>query len=132
MKLSYSSPTLNYPPQVVRDSFFTQGVLVNFSRNLVAAVVSTVITVSAFASDITGAGATFPYPVYSKWAEAFKAKSGVGVNYQSIGSSGGIKQIKAKTVDFGATDAPLKADEVEKEAWSSSLQSLAAWLLLQT
>jgi len=88
---------------------------VNFTKNLVSAVVTTVISVSAFASDITGAGATFPFPVYSKWAEAFKAKSGVGVNYQSIGSSGGIKQIKAKTVDFGATDAPLKADEVEKE-----------------
>ena len=87
----------------------------NFTKNLVSAVVTTVISVSAFASDITGAGATFPFPVYSKWAEAFKAKSGVGVNYQSIGSSGGIKQIKAKTVDFGATDAPLKADEVEKE-----------------
>lgn len=87
----------------------------NFTKNLVSAVVTTVISVSAFASDITGAGATFPFPVYSKWAEAFKAKSGVGVNYQSIGSSGGIKQIKAKTVDFGATDAPMKADEVEKE-----------------
>ena len=100
---------------MVADCYFLQGVLVNFSRNLVAAVASTVISVSAFASDITGAGATFPFPVYSKWAEAFKEKSGVGVNYQSIGSSGGIKQIKAKTVDFGATDAPLKADEVEKE-----------------
>ena len=87
----------------------------NFSRNLVTAVISAAISVSAFASEITGAGATFPFPVYSKWAEAFKEKSGVGVNYQSIGSSGGIKQIKAKTVDFGATDAPLKADEVEKE-----------------
>ena len=100
---------------MVLNDFFLQGVLVNFTKNLVSAVVTTVISVSAFASDITGAGATFPFPVYSKWAEAFKAKSGVGVNYQSIGSSGGIKQIKAKTVDFGATDAPLKADEVEKE-----------------
>ena len=86
---------------------------------LVKTVVSTLLValsaVTASATDITGAGATFPFPVYSKWAEAFKDKSGVGVNYQSIGSSGGIKQIKAKTVDFGATDAPLKADEVEKE-----------------
>ena len=86
---------------------------------LVKTVVSTMVlalsAVAANATDITGAGATFPFPVYSKWAEAFKDKSGVGVNYQSIGSSGGIKQIKAKTVDFGATDAPLKADEVEKE-----------------
>ena len=73
------------------------------------------VTIAAQATDITGAGATFPFPIYSKWAEAFKNASGSGVNYQSIGSSGGIKQIKAKTVDFGATDAPLKADEVEKE-----------------
>jgi phosphate transport system substrate-binding protein len=72
-------------------------------------------TAAVHAADITGAGATFPFPVYSKWSEAYKEKSGVGVNYQSIGSSGGIKQIKAKTVDFGATDAPLKADDVEKE-----------------
>ena len=70
---------------------------------------------AAQATDITGAGATFPYPVYSKWAEAFKAKTGIGMNYQSIGSGGGIKQIKAKTVDFGASDAPLKADELEKD-----------------
>jgi len=70
---------------------------------------------AAQATDITGAGATFPYPVYSKWAEAFKAKTGIGMNYQSIGSGGGIKQIKAKTVDFGASDAPLKADELAKD-----------------
>ena len=70
---------------------------------------------SVHAADITGAGATFPFPVYSKWSEAFKDKTDIGVNYQSIGSSGGIKQIKAKTVDFGATDAPMKADEAEKE-----------------
>ena len=78
-------------------------------------VASAIVSTSVFATDITGAGATFPFPVYSKWAEAYKEKSGVGVNYQSIGSSGGIKQIKAKTVDFGATDAPMKADEAEKE-----------------
>ena len=86
---------------------------------LVQTVVSSMLlalsTAAVHAADITGAGATFPFPVYSKWSEAYKEKSGVGVNYQSIGSSGGIKQIKAKTVDFGATDAPLKADEVEKE-----------------
>ncbi|MCX7139141.1 MAG: phosphate ABC transporter substrate-binding protein PstS, partial [Proteobacteria bacterium] len=69
----------------------------------------------AVAADITGAGATFPYPLYSKWAEAYKAKTGVGMNYQSIGSGGGIKQITAKTVDFGATDAPLTAEQLEKE-----------------
>jgi phosphate transport system substrate-binding protein len=66
----------------------------------------------AYATDFTGAGATFPYPIYSKWAEAYKAHSGVGMNYQSIGSGGGIKQIQAKTVDFGATDAPLNESEL--------------------
>jgi phosphate transport system substrate-binding protein len=66
------------------------------------------------AVDITGAGATFPYPVYAKWADAYKTKTGVGMNYQSIGSGGGIKQILAKTVDFGATDAPMTPEEQEK------------------
>jgi phosphate transport system substrate-binding protein len=70
---------------------------------------------SAFATDITGAGATFPYPIYAKWAEAYKAKTSVGMNYQSIGSGGGIKQINAKTVDFGASDMPLKPEQLEKE-----------------
>ena len=69
---------------------------------------------TASAADITGAGATFPYPIYAKWAEAYKAKTGIGMNYQSIGSGGGIKQIKAKTVDFGASDMPLKPEELEK------------------
>jgi phosphate transport system substrate-binding protein len=69
---------------------------------------------TAGAAEISGAGATFPYPVYAKWAEAYKAKTGTSVNYQSIGSGGGIKQIQAKTVDFGASDMPLKADELEK------------------
>jgi len=72
------------------------------------------VATAAFAADITGAGATFPYPVYSKWAEAYKAKTGVGLNYQAIGSGGGIKQIEAKTVDFGGSDVPLKLDELEK------------------
>lgn len=66
------------------------------------------------AADITGAGATFPYPIYAKWAEAYKAKTGVGLNYQSIGSGGGIKQIKAKTVDFGASDKPLEEAELNE------------------
>ena len=70
---------------------------------------------AAGAADITGAGATFPYPLYAKWAEAYKAKTGVGLNYQSIGSGGGIKQIIAKTVDFGASDAPLEPAMLEKE-----------------
>ena len=68
---------------------------------------------AAISADITGAGATFPYPVYAKWAEAYKAKTGIGMNYQSIGSGGGIKQIKAKTVDFGASDKPLKPEELD-------------------
>jgi len=66
------------------------------------------------AANITGAGATFPYPVYAKWAEAYKAQAGIEMNYQSIGSGGGIKQILAKTVDFGATDAPMTPEEQEK------------------
>lgn len=69
---------------------------------------------SVFATDITGAGATFPYPIYAKWAEAYKAKTGIGMNYQSIGSGGGIKQINAKTVDFGASDMPLKPEDLDK------------------
>jgi len=86
-----------------------------FSSAVMTAVATAIVSTSVIATDITGAGATFPFTVYSKWSEAYKDKSGVGVNYQSIGSSGGIKQIKAKTVDFGATDAPMKADEAEKE-----------------
>lgn len=70
---------------------------------------------AAPAADITGAGATFPYPIYAKWADAYKQKTGVGLNYQSIGSGGGIKQIVSKTVDFGASDAPLKLEQLEKD-----------------
>jgi phosphate transport system substrate-binding protein len=72
------------------------------------------VTTNALAIDITGAGATFPYPIYAKWAEAYKAKTGNGMNYQSIGSGGGIKQIQAKTVDFGASDKPLTPEELNK------------------
>jgi phosphate transport system substrate-binding protein len=68
----------------------------------------------AHAADISGAGATFPYPIYAKWADAYKKETGVGLNYQSIGSGGGIKQIKAKTVTFGASDAPLTGKELEE------------------
>jgi phosphate transport system substrate-binding protein len=68
----------------------------------------------AAAVEISGAGATFPYPVYAKWADTYKKETGVGLNYQSIGSGGGIKQIEAKTVTFGATDAPLKGTDLEK------------------
>jgi phosphate transport system substrate-binding protein len=68
---------------------------------------------AATALDISGAGATFPYPIYAKWAEAYKAKTGVAMNYQSIGSGGGIKQIEAKTVDFGASDKPLEPKDLD-------------------
>ncbi|HUK01114.1 MAG TPA: phosphate ABC transporter substrate-binding protein PstS [Steroidobacteraceae bacterium] len=67
----------------------------------------------AQAADISGAGATFPYPIYAKWADAYKTKTGIGLNYQSIGSGAGIKQIKAKTVTFGASDMPLKPDDLK-------------------
>jgi phosphate transport system substrate-binding protein len=81
------------------------------------AVAGALITAQAsavFAADITGAGATFPYPIYAKWADAYRKVTGVGLNYQSIGSGGGIKQITAKTVSFGASDAPLKAADLDK------------------
>ncbi len=87
-----------------------------FRTKLLTAVTFASLTIgSAFAADITGAGATFPYPIYAKWADAYKAKTGNGMNYQSIGSGGGIKQIKAKTVDFGASDVPLKVEDLEKD-----------------
>src|SRR5437016_12198602 len=70
---------------------------------------------TAQAADISGAGATFPYPIYAKWADAYKKETGVGLNYQSIGSGGGIKQIQAKTVTFGASDMPLKGAELDKD-----------------
>jgi phosphate transport system substrate-binding protein len=71
--------------------------------------------VTANAADITGAGATFPFPIYAKWAEAYKKETGIGLNYQSIGSSGGIRQINARTVTFGATDAPVKGEDLDKQ-----------------
>ncbi|MEG0041637.1 MAG: phosphate ABC transporter substrate-binding protein PstS [Massilia sp.] len=85
-----------------------------FKKILSGAAAALVMTTS-FAADMTGAGATFPYPIYAKWAEGYKAATGNGLNYQSVGSGAGIKQIKAKTVDFGASDMPLKADELDKE-----------------
>ncbi len=81
---------------------------------LIAGVAVAGIATTAMAADISGAGATFPYPIYSKWADAYKTKTGNGLNYQSIGSGGGIKQIEAGTVIFGASDMPLKADDLEK------------------
>jgi phosphate transport system substrate-binding protein len=82
-------------------------------KRLIASILATIsITVSA--ADITGAGATFPYPIYAKWAEAYSKDTGVKLNYQSIGSSGGIRQINNKTVTFGATDAPVKGEDLDK------------------
>ena len=79
-----------------------------------AVAAAALVSASAFAADITGAGATFPYPIYAKWADAYKKQTGVGMNYQSIGSGGGIKQITAKTVQFGASDMPMKPEDLEK------------------
>jgi phosphate transport system substrate-binding protein len=83
-------------------------------KALVAAGALAMTALPAAAIDISGAGATFPYPIYAKWADAYKKETGNGLNYQSIGSGGGIKQIQAKTVTFGATDAPLKGEDLEK------------------
>src|SRR5512135_2918224 len=89
------------------------------SRNVflcgVSAIAVAAILGQAQAGEVSGAGATFPYPVYAKWAEAYKQETGIGLNYQSMGSGGGIKQVTAKTVDFGATDMPLQPDELAKE-----------------
>jgi len=86
-----------------------------FKRFMVAAASAFTLISAAHAADITGAGATFPYPIYAKWAEAYKKSANVGLNYQSIGSSGGIRQIRAKTVTFGATDAPVPGAELDKD-----------------
>jgi phosphate transport system substrate-binding protein len=86
-----------------------------FMSYAVAAALAAAFTITtADAADISGAGATFPYPIYGKWADAYKKETGNGLNYQSIGSGGGIKQIQAKTVTFGASDMPLKPEEVDK------------------
>lgn len=79
-----------------------------------AGIAAIAIATVAFAADITGAGATFPFPIYAKWAAAYKGASGNGLNYQSIGSGGGIKQIESKTVTFGASDMPLSPAELNK------------------
>ena len=82
---------------------------------LVGVSAAAAIAFGALAAEISGAGATFPYPIYAKWAEAYAAKTGLKMNYQSIGSGGGIKQITSKTVDFGASDMPLKPADLEKD-----------------
>jgi phosphate transport system substrate-binding protein len=84
-----------------------------FLRSLTGAAILIASVIGAHAGDISGAGATFPFPIYAKWAEAYKKDTGNGLNYQAIGSGGGIKQIKAKTVTFGATDAPLTGKELD-------------------
>jgi phosphate transport system substrate-binding protein len=85
-----------------------------FKQLAVATAAGALLSGAAFAGDITGAGATFPYPIYAKWADAYKKATGIGLNYQSIGSGGGIKQITQKTVDFGASDMPMKPEELDK------------------
>src|SRR5262245_18675688 len=82
-------------------------------RALLSLVAALAVSAIAQGADISGAGAPFPYAVYSKWADAYKKETGIGLNYQSIGSGGGIKQIKANTVTFGASDMPLKPDELK-------------------
>ena len=85
-------------------------------RSFVAAgIIALAAMTSVQAAEISGAGATFPYPIYAKWADVYKKETGTGLNYQSIGSGGGIKQIQAKTVTFGATDAPLNGDQLAKD-----------------
>ncbi len=83
-------------------------------KKLITFIIAAFTATVTYAADITGAGATFPYPIYAKWAEAYKKESGVGLNYQSIGSSGGVRQINAGTVTFGATDAPVKGEDLDK------------------
>lgn len=83
------------------------------AQGAVATALGLAFSVSALAADITGAGATFPYAIYTKWAEAYQKATGNKVNYQAIGSSGGVKQIRAKTVDFGGSDAPVKEADLD-------------------
>ena len=78
-----------------------------------AGFIAVAAMVPAKAADISGAGATFPYPIYAKWADAYKKQTGIGLNYQSIGSGGGIKQIGARTVTFGASDMPMQPVQLE-------------------
>jgi len=84
------------------------------AASLATSLVAAAFVAPASGADISGAGATFPYPIYAKWGDAYKKQTGIGINYQSIGSGGGIKQIQQKTVTFGASDMPLKAEDVKK------------------
>lgn len=104
------------------------------TRTTLASVMAATLSLTAMSSfaatSLTGAGATFPAPVYAKWADSYQKETGNKVNYQGIGSSGGVKQINAKTVDFGASDAPLTDEKLKKMVYFSSQQSLAvlSWL----
>ena len=82
-------------------------------KQFITAIVAA-LAIPVWAADITGAGATFPYPIYAKWAEGYKKVTGVGLNYQSIGSSGGVRQINARTVAFGASDAPVSGADLDQ------------------
>jgi len=84
-------------------------------KKFIAALALVVMGTAAQAADITGAGATFPFPIFSKWAEDYKKSTNIGLNYQSIGSSGGVRQIRAKTVTFGATDAPVSGADLDRD-----------------
>ncbi len=98
--------------------------LIRSLRTAGIAAVSLLVMSSANAADVTGAGASFPAPIYAKWADAYQKATGNRVNYQSIGSGGGIKQITAKTVDFGASDMPLSPEALD----DAQLQDLVAYL----
>ena len=89
-----------------------------FKTVVIGAGIAAALTTTAYADSFTGAGATFPAPVYSAWAQAYKGATNNELNYQAIGSGGGIRQIEAKTVDFGATDKPLKIEELNKNGLS--------------
>src|SRR6478609_11091839 len=98
-----------------RHTLITLEVSMKLMQTALAGVIGALFAISAQAADITGAGSTFAAPIYTKWADAYQKTGGGKVNYQGIGSSGGIKQIIAKTVDFAGSDAPLKDDELAKE-----------------
>ena len=98
-----------------------------FARSVTCVAVFAALGGAAMAQDITGAGATFPAPIYAKWADAYNKASGIRVNYQSVGSGAGIQQIRAKTVDFGASDMPLKPEESMSSSPSSRSTIASPW-----
>ena len=104
--------------------------LTAFARGAAAAIALAGSVAVAHAADISGAGATFPFPIYAKWADAYKKETGAGLNYQSIGSGAGIKQILAKTVTFGASDAPLKAEQLQKSGLVQWPQAMGGIVLV--